>query len=115
MNEQHALPETRYCYVISPEFSAIVSTNAGPLSLPSKEAVEMADSYNALYSGANFWAVYTTRWGAEYYAANYIQLPIDPANTGGLCWSILSKLEWLERFAESYAELSWLSAVTRQT
>ena len=97
MNEQHALPETRYCYIISFEFRVIVSTNAGPLSLPSKEAVEMADSYNALYHGANFRAAYIIRWGAEYYADSFTQLPIDP-NTGELCWSILSELEWVERF-----------------
>lgn len=112
MNEP-VLPQTTYCYVISHEFKAIISTNAGPLSLPGKDACEMANIYSAAYPGANFWAVYTTSPQAPYYAANYIQLPIDPANSGGLCWSVLSKLEWLERFSE-YAELGWLSAVTRQ-
>lgn len=116
MNEQHALPQTRYyCYIISLEFRAIVSTNAGPLSLPDKEALEMAKRYNALYPGANFRADYTTSWGAEYYAASFTQLPIDPNNTGGLCWGILSKLEWLERYAKSRTKMGWLSAVTRQT
>lgn len=97
MNEQHALSEISYCYIISLEFRVIVSTNAGPLCLPSKEALEMAKSYNALYHGANFRELYITSFGAEYYADSFTQLPIDP-NTGGLCWSILSKLEWMERF-----------------
>ena len=107
--------QSRYCYIISHAFRAVVSTNAGPLSLPGKEAIEMANRYNARYPGANFCVVRTSSWGAEHYAASYIQLPIDPANTGGLCWSILSKLEWLERFAYRDVNLNWLSAVTRQT
>ena len=106
--------QSRYCYIISHAFRAVVSTNAGPLSLPGKEAIEMANRYNALYPGANFWAAYTNSPQVQEAVANHIQLPIDPANTGGLCWSILSKLEWLERFAADDDMLAWLSAVTRQ-
>ena len=107
--------QSRYCYIISHAFRAIVSTNADPLSLPGKEAIEMANRYNALYPKANFFVVRTTSPQHREDAKNYIQLPIDPANTGGLCWSILSMLEWLERFPSRDVNLNWLSAVTRQT
>ena len=105
-----------YYYVISQTFSAIVSTNAGPLSLTYQDAEELANIYDAAYPGAIFWAIRTDTEHARHCATSFIPLPIDhPANAGGLCWSALSKLEWLERLVDNPNMLAWLSAGCRQS
>ena len=109
MNE---LKHVFYEYIISQPFRAIVSTNAWPLSLPPKEAKELANAYNALYPGADFYCISKASPLAEAYAQSYLWLCIAPG--GHLNWSILSKLEWLERIGDNPARLAWLSASCRQ-
>ncbi len=100
-----------YCFVISASFRAVVSTNDSPLSLPRKDALELVDRYNDLYPGADFYAEVTDSDFAQYCIKNYqhIYIAVD-----GLDWSVLSKLEWLERLANSRKLIGWLSAVCRQ-
>ena len=101
-----------YEYIISQPFQVIISTNTGPLSLPPKEAKELANAYNVLYQGADFYCISKASTLAEAYAQSYLRLCIAPS--GHLNWSILSKLEWLERMADNPAMLVWLSANCRQ-
>lgn len=103
-----------YCYVVEHQFHAVVSTNAGPLTLPYRQAVQEANRYALLYPGTEFSVIYSGSETSEEYIKKCMQLPIDPANSGGLCWSVLSKLEWLERLANNRELIGWLSAVCRQ-
>ena len=111
MSNTH-LPSVFYEYIISHAFNVVISTNAGPLSLPPKEAKEMANIYNQLYPGADFFYISKANPLAEAYAQYYLRLCISPG--GRLDWSILSKLEWLERLAGNTNMLAWLSANCRQ-
>ena len=103
-----------YFYVVEHQLHAVVSTNAGPLTLPYRQAVQEANRYALLYPGTEFSVIYSDSETNEEFIEQCIQLPIDPANSGGLCWSVLSKLEWLELLANNKKLIACLSAVCRQ-
>ena len=109
MNE---LKHVFYEYIISQAFKVVISTNAGPLSLPPEEAKEMADKYSVAYPGAEFFRISKASPLTEAYAQSYLRLCLSPG--GHLNWSILSKMEWLERLVDNPDMLTWLSESCRQ-
>ena len=108
---------SKYCYVVSFTFRAVVATNGGPLSLPIAQAKEMCNELEANYPGAEFYAVAEEEFlTAEAQAAEVGMHPVTRVLflDGYLIdWSAKSYTDWLEVQIDPVI-VKWLRSATRR-